>query len=140
MLRTAVPLAILAGCQVLTFLTGGIDLSVGSVASMSGFLVATLVGDYGLVVALLIALGIAAVAGRLAARDGPDRWRYPCRAPLARVGIALGDRAAQPPGVRAAGGPDPRRAAPNGLRGGSSSPSGTTPWRPASPARARGRS
>ena len=47
MLRTAVPLAILAGCQTLTMLTGGIDLSVGAVASMSGFVVATLVGDSG---------------------------------------------------------------------------------------------
>jgi ribose transport system permease protein len=64
-LRTAVPLAILAGCQVLTMLTGGIDLSVGAVASMSGFLVATLVGDYGLVIALLVAMGIAAIAGLL---------------------------------------------------------------------------
>lgn len=64
-LRTAVPLAILAGCQVLTMLTGGIDLSVGSVASMSGFLVATLVGDYGLWVALLTALVVAAIAGAL---------------------------------------------------------------------------
>ncbi len=33
----AVPLAILAGCQTLTMLTGGIDLSVGAVASMAGF-------------------------------------------------------------------------------------------------------
>lgn len=65
MLRTAVPLAILAGCQVLTMLTGGIDLSVGAVASMSGFLVATLVGDYGLWVALAVTLGIAAFAGLL---------------------------------------------------------------------------
>ena len=65
MLRTAVPLAILAGCQDITMLTGGIDLSVGSVASMSGFLVATLVGDYGLVVALVVALAISAVAGLL---------------------------------------------------------------------------
>ena len=39
----AVPLAILAGCQTLTMLTGGIDLSVGAVASMAGFVVATLV-------------------------------------------------------------------------------------------------
>ncbi len=31
------PLAILAGCQTLTMLTGGIDLSVGAVASMAGF-------------------------------------------------------------------------------------------------------
>ena len=41
--RAAVPLAILAGCQTLTMLTGGIDLSVGAVASMAGFVVATFV-------------------------------------------------------------------------------------------------
>ena len=46
-LRAAIPLAILAACQTLTFLTGGIDLSVGAVASMSGFVVATLVGGPG---------------------------------------------------------------------------------------------
>jgi len=60
-----VPLAILAGCQTLTMLTGGIDLSVGSVASMSGFLVATLVGDQGLPFAILAALTAAALAGLL---------------------------------------------------------------------------
>jgi ribose transport system permease protein len=64
-LRTAVPLAILAGCQTLTMLTGGIDLSVGSVASMSGFLVATLVGDQGLGFAILAAVTAAALAGLL---------------------------------------------------------------------------
>jgi ribose transport system permease protein len=62
-LRTAVPLAILAACQTLTMLTGGIDLSVGAVASMSGFLVATLVGPQGLVLAIVIALIAAALAG-----------------------------------------------------------------------------
>ncbi len=61
--RTAIPLAILAGCQVLTMLTGGIDLSVGSVASMSGFLVASLVGDYGLWPSVAVALLIATSAG-----------------------------------------------------------------------------
>ena len=45
--RTAIPLAILAGCQTLTMLTGGIDLSVGAVASMAGFLVAALVATTG---------------------------------------------------------------------------------------------
>jgi ribose transport system permease protein len=64
-IRAAVPLAILAGCQTLTMLTGGIDLSVGAVASMSGFMVATLVGDQGLWVALAVALAIAALAGLL---------------------------------------------------------------------------
>jgi ribose transport system permease protein len=62
-IRAAIPLALLAACQTITFLTGGIDLSVGAVASMSGFLVATLVGPQGLVVALLVALLVAAAAG-----------------------------------------------------------------------------
>jgi ribose transport system permease protein len=61
--RTAVPLAILAGCQTLTMLTGGIDLSVGAVASMTGFVVATLVGPLGLPMAIVVALLAAAAAG-----------------------------------------------------------------------------
>jgi len=61
--RTAVPLAIIAGCQTLTMLTGGIDLSVGAVASMAGFLVATLVAGQGLPVAILVALIAAGLAG-----------------------------------------------------------------------------
>ncbi len=63
--RQSIPLALLAACQTITFLTGGIDLSVGAVASMSGFLVATLVGGQGLPMALLIALLVAALAGFL---------------------------------------------------------------------------
>jgi ribose transport system permease protein len=59
----AVPLAILAGCQTLAMLTGGIDLSVGAIASAAAFLVATLVGDLGLPVAVAIALIAAALAG-----------------------------------------------------------------------------
>jgi ribose transport system permease protein len=62
-MRQAVPLAILAGCQTLAMLTGGIDLSVGTVASMTGFVVATLVGDIGLGAAIAIALTAAALAG-----------------------------------------------------------------------------
>ena len=62
-MRTAVPLAILAGAQTLAMLTGGIDLSVGAVASMSGFVVATLVGGPGLGVAILVAVVVAALAG-----------------------------------------------------------------------------
>jgi ribose transport system permease protein len=62
-LRTAIPLAILAGAQTLAMLTGGIDLSVGAVASMSGFVVATLVGGPGLGVAIIVALGVSALAG-----------------------------------------------------------------------------
>jgi ribose transport system permease protein len=44
-------------------LTGGIDLSVGAVASMSGFLLATLVGGQGLLGGIVIAIVIAALAG-----------------------------------------------------------------------------
>ena len=64
-LRSAMPLAILAGCQTLTMLTGGIDLSVGAVASMTGFVVATLVGGQGLPSPSIVALVIAALAGLL---------------------------------------------------------------------------
>ena len=64
-LRAAVPLAILAGCQTLTMLTGGIDLSVGAVASMAGFVVATLVNGPGLWVGLAVALTAALLAGLL---------------------------------------------------------------------------
>ncbi len=62
-LRAAIPLAILAACQTLSMLTGGIDLSVGAVASMAAFLMATLVTGQGPVVAIVIALAAAALAG-----------------------------------------------------------------------------
>jgi ribose transport system permease protein len=63
-LRASVPLAILAGCQTLTMLTGGIDLSVGAVASMAGFVTATLVHSPGGVpFAIAVALTAAALAG-----------------------------------------------------------------------------
>ena len=62
-IRQAIPLSILAACQTITFLTGGIDLSVGAVASMTGFFVATLVGHLGLGPSLAIALSAAALAG-----------------------------------------------------------------------------
>ena len=63
-LRASVPLAILAGCQTLTMLTGGIDLSVGAVASMAGFVTATLVhGPGGIPFAIAVSLVAAALAG-----------------------------------------------------------------------------
>jgi len=65
-MRTAVPLAILAGCQTLTMLTGGIDLSVGAIASMSGFVVATFVNSPGGVPqGIAVALAAAILAGLL---------------------------------------------------------------------------
>jgi len=63
MVRAAIPLAVLAACQTITMLTGGIDLSVAAIASMTGFLVATLIGSVGLPAAIVIALLCAALAG-----------------------------------------------------------------------------
>jgi ribose transport system permease protein len=63
-MRTAVPLAILAACQTLTMLTGGIDLSVGAIASMAGFVTATLIHSPGGVLqAIVVSLAAAALAG-----------------------------------------------------------------------------
>ena len=62
-IRTAIPLAILAACQTLAMLTGGIDLSVGAVASMAAFLMATLATGQGPVVAIVIAFVAATIAG-----------------------------------------------------------------------------
>jgi ribose transport system permease protein len=62
--RAAVPLAILGGSQTLTMLTGGIDLSVGAVASMAGFVTATFVTNpSGWPLGLAIALVAAFLAG-----------------------------------------------------------------------------
>jgi ribose transport system permease protein len=62
--RTTVPLAILAGCQTITMLTGGIDLSIGAVASMTGFVTATLVHSPGGVAeAIAVSLVVAMLAG-----------------------------------------------------------------------------
>jgi ribose transport system permease protein len=62
-IRVTIPLAILAGCQTLAMITGGIDLSVGAVASMAAFLMATLATGQGPVVAIVVALAAAVVAG-----------------------------------------------------------------------------
>jgi ribose transport system permease protein len=62
-LRNAIPLAILAACQTLAMLTGGIDLSIGAIASMAAYLIATLSPGQGPVVAIGIALIACAVAG-----------------------------------------------------------------------------
>ncbi len=62
-MRAAIPLAILAGCQTLAMLTGGIDLSVGAIASMAAFVMATLATDQGPIVAVAVGLAAAALAG-----------------------------------------------------------------------------
>lgn len=62
-IRAAVPLAILAACQTLTMLTGGIDLSVGMVASMAAYVVATQSSGQGVLIAIVLALLAAALVG-----------------------------------------------------------------------------
>jgi len=62
-LRAAIPLAILAGCQTLAMLTGGIDLSIGTIGSMAALLVATQSTGQGPVVAIALGFGAAAIAG-----------------------------------------------------------------------------
>jgi ribose transport system permease protein len=62
-IRFAIPLAILAACQTLTMLTGGIDLSVAAVASMAGYVMATQAPLHGPWIAIALALGAAALVG-----------------------------------------------------------------------------
>ncbi len=62
-LKIAIPLAMLAACQTLTMLTGGIDLSVGTVATIAAYLTATLAPMTGVPPAIAIALASAVVIG-----------------------------------------------------------------------------
>jgi len=62
-IKFAVPLAMLAACQTLTMLTGGIDLSVGIAATISAFVVATQVAIFGTPAAIAIALVPAMLIG-----------------------------------------------------------------------------
>ena len=56
LIKFAIPLAMLATCQVLTMLTAGIDLSAGIVATVAAFICATLSSIWGVAPATLIAL------------------------------------------------------------------------------------
>jgi ribose transport system permease protein len=58
--KFAIPLAMLAGCQTLTMLTGGIDLSAAVVATMAAFIMATQAVhvDPGLAILLALAPGV----------------------------------------------------------------------------------
>lgn len=62
-IRFATPLAILAAAQTLVMLTGGIDLSVATVASMTAYLAATQYRAQGEPVAVAIGIGAALVVG-----------------------------------------------------------------------------
>ena len=54
--KFAIPLAMLAACQTMTMLTGGIDMSAGAVATISAFVVATQTPLLGPAPAMLVAL------------------------------------------------------------------------------------
>lgn len=62
-IKFAIPLAILASCQTLTMLTGGIDLSVGIVATVSAFVMATQVTTHDPALAIAISLVPAILVG-----------------------------------------------------------------------------
>jgi ribose transport system permease protein len=63
LIKFAIPLAMLAACQVLTMLTAGIDLSVGIVATVSAFVCATLTSIWGAPEAVLVALACGIAVG-----------------------------------------------------------------------------
>lgn len=62
-IKFAIPLAMLAACQVLTMLTGGIDLSAGIVATCAAFVAATLTPLIGSAPAMLVAMAVGAIVG-----------------------------------------------------------------------------
>ncbi|MBF9030602.1 ABC transporter permease [Rhodobacterales bacterium HKCCE3408] len=63
LVKFAIPLAMLAACQVLTMLTAGIDLSVGIVATVAAFVCATMTSTIGPVPACLVAISCGLVVG-----------------------------------------------------------------------------
>ena len=63
LIKFAIPLAMLAACQVLTMLTAGIDMSVGIVATVSAFVCATLSATWGVAPAVVVAIAAALVVG-----------------------------------------------------------------------------
>jgi ribose transport system permease protein len=62
-IKFATPLAILAACQTIVMLTGGIDLSVAAVASLAGYVAASQSSNFGEPAGVAIALGAATLVG-----------------------------------------------------------------------------
>ena len=62
-IKFAIPLAMLAACQTMTMLTGGIDMSAGIVATISAFVMATQVPILGAPVAIAVSLVPALLIG-----------------------------------------------------------------------------
>ena len=64
-IKLAIPLAMLAACQTLTMLTGGIDLSVGIIATVAAFVTGTLSPLIGVPSAIAVSLTLALLLGLL---------------------------------------------------------------------------
>lgn len=62
-IKFAIPLAMLAACQMLTMLTAGIDLSAAVVATVAAFVVSTITPLYGPAAGVTVALGAATLVG-----------------------------------------------------------------------------
>jgi ribose transport system permease protein len=62
-IKFAIPLALLAGAQTLTKLTGGIDLTVGTVGTMAAFIMATQIGHHDPATTLALAMLPAVLIG-----------------------------------------------------------------------------
>lgn len=62
-IKAAIPLAMLAACQTLTMLTGGIDLSAGTAATIAAYVAATLANLVGIPAACIIGLTCAVTIG-----------------------------------------------------------------------------
>ncbi|MET3896376.1 ribose transport system permease protein [Devosia sp. UYZn731] len=62
-IKFAIPLALLAGAQTLTMLTGGLDLSVGTVGTMAAFIMATQIGHHDPATTLALSLLPAVLIG-----------------------------------------------------------------------------
>lgn len=65
LIKIAIPLAMLAACQVLTMLTAGIDLSVGIIATVAAFVCATMTAVIGVGPAVGLALALGVLIGSL---------------------------------------------------------------------------
>lgn len=62
-IKFAIPLALMAGCQTLTMLTGGIDLSASTVATLTAFIMATQIVHHDPATTLALALAPALLIG-----------------------------------------------------------------------------
>ena len=90
LLRQVSGLGIVSMGMLLVILTGGIDLSVGSIAALSSVIVATLLGDMALLPALLLTFGACILVGSVSGFLVANRNMAPFVATLALMTVARG--------------------------------------------------